>query len=65
MSSLDELLEDFVWRAIEKALDETDDLDIRAGLAWITDADKKRIANAAITAMAEAAIIALGKGAGK
>lgn len=40
-----------VWAAIEDALHAVGDADIRAGLAWINDEGKQKVAQAAIEAM--------------
>lgn len=55
--------EQLVWDAIEQALHDSEDVDIQAGLAWITDADKKRVVDAAVKAIAEAAIVEAGRDA--
>ena len=43
-------LEKKVWIAIEEALYREGDSDIKAGLAWLSDESKQRIARAAIEA---------------
>lgn len=40
-----------VWDAIEAALNGIGDIDIRAGLAWIDDAEMRKVAQAAIAAI--------------